>query len=404
MISLSYCFKTAVSSLKSSKLRSGLTALGIIIGIAAVIATFTLGSSFTSYITEELDTQGANYIIVFSFGQNLLRDAQMEVIRNVPGVTDVAAEISKTGVVAFANEQKNLSVSGGQEVMIEIGSIPIYEGQMFSDKDSYVAVIGKDLAQDEFRKEISLRSTIDITLYNSNTKEYVTESFKVVGILGNDKTDLLSGSGGYTMIYIPMHVMQEMTGETSYNVIYAMADSRENINETSDEVERRLARSLGVSERDLDDDEKIPFMIINQAEILELVGTLTNTLQLFLLAIGSISLVVGSVGIMNIMIVTVTERTREIGTLKALGYSSKDILILFVVESIVISAVGGLVGTVFGLIIAYIGAGYLGVPLSIPLSNVLVGVGLSVFIGVLAGAQPSYRAAKMNPVEALRDI
>jgi putative ABC transport system permease protein len=131
---------------------------------------------------------------------------------------------------------------------------------------------------------------------------------------------------------------------------------------------------------------------------------LTGTLQLFLLAIGGISLVVGAVGIMNIMVVTVTERTREIGTLKALGYSSNDVLLIFVVESIVISCIGGLIGTVIGLIIAYIGTSYLGISMAIPISGLLVGTGLSVLVGVLAGAQPSYRAAKMNPVDALRNI
>ncbi|MCL2862646.1 MAG: ABC transporter permease [Methanimicrococcus sp.] len=404
MISLAYCFKTAVASLRSAKLRSGLTALGIIVGIAAVIATFTIGSSFTGYFMDELDTQGSNYIVVFSFQQNLFRDAQLDVIRNTPGVTGVAAEISKVGLVSFANGEKNLSISGMHEAAVEIGSIPIYEGQMYSDKDTYVAVVGKDTAEDAFRREIGLRNTIDITLYNSETREYVTESFKVIGIVGTDRTDMLSGSGEYTMIFIPMQTMQKMTGEKSYNLIYAMSDSREDINETSDEIKKRLARSLGVSERDLDDNEKIPFMVINQAEILELVGTLTGTLQLFLLAIGGISLVVGAVGIMNIMVVTVTERTREIGTLKALGYSSNDVLLIFVVESIVISCIGGLIGTVIGLIIAYIGTSYLGISMAIPISGLLVGTGLSVLVGVLAGAQPSYRAAKMNPVDALRNI
>lgn len=404
MISLSYCFKMAIASLKSSKLRSGLTALGIIIGIAAVIATFTLGTSFTGYFTEQLDTQGSNYIAVGASKPNLFYDAQLDIVRNTPGVTGVATEMSQTGVVTFANEEKNLTILGTQEDMIEILSLPMYEGQMFSDKDSYVAVVGKNISQEEFRKEIGLRSTIEITLYNENTKEYVTESFKVVGILGSDETTLITGGSENTLVGIPTHIMQQMTGKTSYDVIYAMSDSREDINATTDEVERRLARNLGVSERDLDDDEKIPFMTMNQAEVLEQVSSLTSTLQTFLLAIGGISLVVGAVGIMNIMIVTVTERTREIGTLKALGYSSKDVLMLFVVESIIISAVGGLIGTVIGLIIAYIGASMLGLTMAVPFSGVLIGVGLSVAVGVLAGAQPSYRAAKMNPVEALRDI
>lgn len=404
MISLSYCFKMAVASLRSSKLRSGLTALGIIIGIAAVIATFTLGSSFTGYFTEQLDTQGSNYILVAASKPNIFYETQLDIVRNTPGVTGVATEMSQTGVVTFANEEKNLTILGTSEDMIEILSLPMYEGQMFTDKDSYVAVVGKNISREEFRKEIGLRSTVEITLYNSYTKTYSTETFRIIGILGSDEPNLVTGSSENTLVGIPTPIMQQMTGETSYQEIYAMSDSREDINETTDEIKRRLGRSLGISERDLEDDEKIPFMTLNQAEILDQVSSLTKTLQMFLLAIGGISLVVGAVGIMNIMIVTVTERTREIGTLKALGYSSKDVLMLFVVESIIISSVGGVIGTAIGLGIAYIGADLLGLTMAVPVSGVLVGVGLSIAVGVLAGAQPSYRAAKMNPVEALRDI
>lgn len=404
MISLPYCFKMAVASLRSSKLRSGLTALGIIIGIAAVIATFTLGSSFTGYFTEQLDTQGSNYILVAASKPNIFYETQLDIVRNTPGVTGVATEMSQTGVVTFANEEKNLTILGTSEDMIEILSLPMYEGQMFTDKDSYVAVVGKNISREEFRKEIGLRSTVEITLYNSYTKTYSTETFRIIGILGSDEPNLVTGSSENTLVGIPTPIMQQMTGETSYQEIYAMSDSREDINETTDEIKRRLGRSLGISERDLEDDEKIPFMTLNQAEILDQVSSLTKTLQMFLLAIGGISLVVGAVGIMNIMIVTVTERTREIGTLKALGYSSKDVLMLFVVESIIISSVGGVIGTAIGLGIAYIGADLLGLTMAVPVSGVLVGVGLSIAVGVLAGAQPSYRAAKMNPVEALRDI
>lgn len=203
MISLSYCFKMAVASLTSSKLRSGLTALGIIIGIAAVIATFTLGSSFTGYFTEQLDTQGSNYILISASQPNLFYDSQLDIIRNTPGVTGVATEMSQTALVTFANEEKNLTILGTQEDMIEILSIPMYDGQMFTDKDSYVAVVGKNISQEEFRKEIGLRSTIDITLYNSKTKEYVTESFKVIGILGSEEMSLVTGGSENTLIAIP---------------------------------------------------------------------------------------------------------------------------------------------------------------------------------------------------------
>ncbi|WNY27404.1 ABC transporter permease [Methanolapillus ohkumae] len=404
MISLTHCVNMAVHSLRSSKMRSGLTALGIIIGIAAVIATFTLGSSFGAYFSEELDTTGTNYVLISATKNNIFYDQQLNIVSSTPGVTGVSGEIFQTGVITYSGEQKNRSVLGWNENIAEILSLPIYEGNFISNNDLYSAVIGKDVAFEDFRSEIGIRSTIDVTLYNEDTKQYVTETFKVKGILGSNDTNLLTQNQENTFIIIPIETMKLMTGSDDYQTIYAMTDSREELNETDDEITRRLARSLGVSDRDIneDNDEKIPFLTTNQAEILDEVSSLTATLQLFLLGIGGISLVVGAVGIMNIMLVTVTERTKEIGTLKALGYSSRDVLLLFVIESIIISAIGGFIGTVLGLTIAYVGVSYLDLTMAVPFTSVLFGVGLSIVIGVLAGAQPSYKAAKMNPVDALR--
>ncbi|WP_338102457.1 ABC transporter permease [Methanolapillus millepedarum] len=394
----------AIESLKSSKMRSGLTALGIIIGIAAVIATFTLGSSFANYFTEEFDTTGSNYVMIAAAKDNIFYDQQLTIVNNTPGVTGVSGELYQTGVINYAGESKNKSVLGWDESVQEILSIPVYEGNFISDNDLYSAVVGKTIAQEDFRNEMGLRSTIEVTLYNSQTKEYVTETFKVKGILGSEETNLLTQNQENEFVVIPIETMKRMTGESDYQTIYAMTDSREDLNETDDEITLRLARNLGVSDRDIyeNNTDKIPFLTTNQAEILDEVSTLTNTLQLFLLGIGGISLIVGAVGIMNIMLVTVTERTKEIGTLKALGYSSRDVLMMFVVESIIISAIGGLIGTIFGLIVAYIGVSYLDLTMAVPYSSVLFGVGLSIIIGVLAGAQPSYKAARMNPVDALR--
>jgi len=403
MISLTHCFKMAIASLKSSKLRSGLTALGIIIGIAAVIATFSLGSSFTGYFSEQLDTQGSNYVLFMSNQRNTFFDEQVEIVRNTAGITGVSVVNDQTGSVRFANEERNLTISAVDEDMPEILNVPIYSGNFFTNKDSYVAVIGKKYAEEEFKREIGLQSSIQITLYNEELGADVTETFRVIGILGSEESNLLSGDIE-NMIAIPSSVYKNMTGRQDYQYIYAMADSREGLNETENEIARRLARNLGVSERDLDTPEKMPFMSINQAALMEQIGMLTSVLQTFLLAIGSISLVVGAVGIMNIMIVTVTERTREIGTLKALGYSSRDVLLLFVIESIIISLLGGIIGTFIGLGIAYVGVTFIGFPMAVSVSSIFFGIGLSVLVGVLAGAQPSYRAAKMNPVEALRSI
>lgn len=401
MISLSHCVSMAVASLKSSKLRSGLTALGIIIGIAAVITTFTLGDSMSGFVNSQMD-QGPPYIEIYSTKERIFYQQQADLVANAPGVESVTIEWGATGVVGFSNEEQNITVIGTNESMADIMEMNFTDGRFFTDKDSYVAVVGKSIAEDSFRNEIGVRSSMDISIYNYDTKEYVTESFQVIGIAGSDSE--LGYSYGQSSIFIPIKTMQQMSGRTDFNVMTAVVDDVNSINETEDEIERRLARNLGVSERDLDDEGKVPFTTYNKIEMLEQFQSLTSTLQYFLVGIGGISLIVGAVGIMNIMIVTVTERTKEIGTLKALGYSAKDILTMFVIESIIISVLGGIIGTLLGLLVAYVLTSLLDMPMAFPYSSILIGVGLSVFVGVLAGAQPSYRAAKMNPVDALRDL
>jgi len=404
MISISQSMKMAVESLKSSKLRSGLTALGIIIGIAAVVATFTLGASFGAYFSDQISSSGSNYIMIMSLKENLFFDQQVEVVRNTRGIAAVSPVLSTTGSVTYMGESKNMTIYGILEDYEEIGSVPMMEGTFIADRDTSVAVIGKNISQDRFKNQISTRSSIQITVYNSETREYVTKSFSVKGISGTDQTSIIRASDANTAIYIPLSVMKEMTGRSDYRTIFAMTESDEIIKETNDEVKKNLARNLGVSERNLDNAELIPFFTMNQAEILEQVGTMTQTLQVFLIAIGGISLIVGSVGIMNIMIVTVTERTKEIGTLKALGYKSSDVLVLFLVESVVISLVGGAAGTALGLAVSYVGSSLLGISMTLSYGAIAAAIVISIFIGIMAGVYPAKRAADMNPVDALRSI
>ena len=406
MISITHSTKMAVESLKSSKLRSGLTALGIIIGIAAVIATFTLGTSFGAFFSEQISSSGSNYIMVTSSKENLFFDQQVEVVRNSRGISEASPVLSGSGMVTFMGESKNYTVYGVEEDYMDIGSVPMYEGNFLSNQDTSVILVGKDIAEDDFKNQITARSSVQVTVYNNKTKQYVTQTFRVKGITGSETTSLVMGGGSNpnTGLYLPISVMKEMTGAEDYRTIFAMAETKEGVKEADEEVRKNLARNLGVSERNLDDDDLLPFRTRNQAEILERVQGMTRNLQLFLIAIGGISLVVGSVGIMNIMFVTVTERTKEIGTFKALGYTSKDVLILFLIESIVISALGGAIGTFLGLLIAYVGSSLIGISMSLPILEIFAGIGISIVIGVIAGVYPANRAAKMNPVDALRSL
>lgn len=404
MISISHSAKMAVESLKSSKLRSGLTALGIIIGIAAVIATFTLGASFGAFFSEQISSSGSNYVMIMSSKENLFFDQQVDIVRNTRGVVAVSPILGVDGNVTFMGESHDFRVIGVLEDYEEIGVIPMYDGVFISDQDSSAVVVGKKIAQEKYKNQITTRSSIEIAVFNNDTKEYVTRTFRVKGISGSENTSIVTGADSNSAIYVPLSVLKDMSGREDYPSMFAMTESNETVKETDAEIEKNLARNLGVSERNLDDDDLIPFMTMNQVEILEQVSSMTQTMQLFLIAIGGISLVVGSVGIMNIMIVTVTERTKEIGTLKALGYTSVDVLILFIIESIVISFIGGAIGTVLGLVISYIGSSLLGISMSLSYGAIFGAILVSVIIGVVAGAYPAKRAANMNPVDALRSI
>jgi len=170
---------------------------------------------------------------------------------------------------------------------------------------------------------------------------------------------------------------------------------------TSKEIEENLAYSMGYSDKDIEEGE-LPFTVSDQSDILDIVSLLINGLQLIVIAVGAISLVVGSIGIMNIMLVTVTERTKEIGTLKALGFTQNNILYLFLTESVFISLIGGIIGVMVGILMAYSATSYMNIDISIPFYAVVGGFVISVLIGIISGSYPAKRAAEMDPVEALR--
>jgi len=193
-----------------------------------------------------------------------------------------------------------------------------------------------------------------------------------------------------------------MLNESDYSAFVAKADTLEDVESVSKEVDKRLARNFGVSERDLSDEDAKPYRIFNQAEILQQLNQLADTLRNFLVTVALISLLVGSIGITNIMLVTVTERTREIGIMKALGYSSIDVLLLFLIESIIISLFGGILGLAVGIGGIYAITNVIGLPFLYPYYVFWIGLLVALAVGVAAGVYPANKAARMQPVEALR--
>ncbi|WP_292484455.1 ABC transporter permease [Methanohalobium sp.] len=395
-------FKIAVGSISSSKLRSMLTTLGIVIGVAAVIANVSLGASFSQFFEDEIGASGDNFIVIFSNDVNVFSDNQFDLLRNTPGIVGASPVIQKPATVEYGSSERSIEMFGTTEGYERVGNINLESGNFLSDNDRYVAVLGYEIANGKFDRDISNRNSIDITFRRNDGTER-TETFRVKGITEDrDPSFVGGGPNPEERIFIPISTMQDMLNREDYGGFALTASSLENIREISDDVDKRLARSLGVPERQLDNEDVKPYTIFNQAEILDQVGQISAGLSALLISVALISLVVGSIGIMNIMLVTVTERTREIGLMKAVGYTYYDVLILFIVESVVIGLFGGIIGTIMGLLGAYGANTFLDLPNVFPVELIIIGFGVAVLVGVIAGVYPASKAAKMDPVEALR--
>ncbi len=402
MLSLKHSFRMAIASISSSKLRSALTTLGIVIGVAAVIANVSLGASFNQYFTEEIGSVGNNFIIIEGKAANLFHDDEMEVVKNTPGIVGVSPLSQEVAQVKYISTMRQITVQGVSEDYEEVGNIQMESGTFIDDKDRYMAVIGHDVAYEKFDRKISDKNTIELT-FTRPDGETVTKQFKVKGIVASPETTFVqSGIEPDERIFIPISTMNEIMDQDYYWGFFAAATSLESIDEVTDELDKRLARDLGVPFRDLDNEDAKPYSLMNQGEILEEVDKLSDALGSLLTSVALISLIVGSIGIMNIMLVTVTERTGEIGIMKSLGYKNYEVLSLFMVESIVVGLLGGILGIVFGVAGAYLADNAMGLPYVFPADMILLGMLVSLVVGLLAGIYPANKAARMNPVDALR--
>jgi putative ABC transport system permease protein len=299
------------------------------------------------------------------------------------------------------SETKNIIVSGVGKSYDDVANTKLQKGDFINDNDGYVAVIGHKVANEKFDRNISARNSINIT-FRVGEDEKVTKTFKVKSIIQNPENTVIQAYDDNEAVLIPIDVMNEILGEKDYGGVFAMAEDPATIQETSDEVDEHLARNFGISEREFADKESRPYFLINQAEILKQTDMMAAALSSFLTAVALISLLVGSIGIMNIMLVSVTERTREIGVLKSLGFTGFDILFLFMVESILLGVFGGLLGSAVGIAGAYSVETLLKLPVVFPFSLIAAGFFVAVLVGFVSGVYPARKAAKMKPVDSLR--
>jgi len=409
-------FKTSVRSLSHGKMRSFLTMHGIVIGIASVIILMSIGQSAQNLILGQVQSIGSDLIIIMpgapsngkfsspSSAQGIiitsLKQRDVDSLEREPSINFAVPEVRGQGDAVYGNNNVNVSFTGSTADFFQVSNLAkVSEGQTFSKSDvdsgNHVIVIGPELATTLFGPNID---PIDKTIHLKGV------SLRVVGVLSKGGTGAFGVDIG-NLVVMPISVAQkQFLGTDYFNVIIAQANPSYDINFVKSRITFSLRQNHGITDPNKDD-----FNIQTQADILAILGTITSVLTFFLAAIASISLVVGGIGIMNIMLVSVTERTREIGLRKAVGATDNDILQQFLIESVLLTFIGGIVGIaigagIVGLIYFVLSTFFpsVGWVFAFPISAVILGLSVSGISGIAFGIYPARKAGKKNPIDALR--
>ncbi len=394
----------ALTSLYANKMRSLLTMLGIIIGVAAVIALVSVGMGVRSNVTSSIASLGSNMLIVSPGSSNrggvrgaagsmqTLKYDDAEAIKNkIKNIDYVSPSVSSSYQIVYGNNNWKTTVQGVTPEFMSIRSLSVSNGSFVSvndmNKRSRVAVIGTTVAANLFAKENPVGKNIRIN----------NQPYKVIGLL-TSKGQSSMGQDQDDMVYVPITTAQErMLGITYIQSINIQVSDQNYMDQVQSEVETLLRTRhhlVGNKEND--------FNVRNLTSLMETVNQSTAMLTMLLGAIAGISLIVGGIGIMNIMMVSVTERTREIGIRKALGATFMNIMTQFLIESMVIGIIGGLIGIVIGCGVSQLIAKVGNFTTVITLTPILISFLFSVGIGLFFGIYPARKAAKLDPIEALR--
>lgn len=396
-------FKIAIQSITKNRTRSLLTALGIIIGVAAVIMTISAGEGATQQVQSQISGLGTNLLMISTKSEHRagidvrmgrpIDEKDFDMLqKNSVWMTKLSPLIA-SGVRAIGPQgNKSTTIYGVSSDYFDILSREIISGDIFTDEDvkaaRKVCVIGETIKKELFEGADPVGRQIRIDKVPFTIIGLLKEEGK--GTMGQDQDDMLIAP--YTTI------QNRLYGHgRGYNMIMASALSEDHIVDAEIEATELLRESHRILEEENDD-----FEITTQIELQEITGNVTGILTLILGAIASISLVVGGIGIMNIMLVSVTERTREIGTRLAIGARESDILTQFLIEAIVLSLAGGIIGIVLGIVgnqIIYKATNFY-IPTA--MSSIFIGFGFSVLVGVIFGYFPARKAARLNPIDALR--
>lgn len=394
--------KETYAALSANKIRSGLTILGIVIGISSVIAMISIGQGAQNSIQSSIEGLGSNLLTILpgvvqpgrgivSSGRGAaqtLKNADVDALKEIDGIAAISPEMSRRfQIVAQTGNNTNTTVTGALSSYLPTHNLSLMNGAFITDGNvrslGREAVLGATVATDLFGDADPLGKSIRV---NGTT-------FHVVGIL------TAKGGAGFSgpddMIFVPLSTMQKILSGTDYlSTITVSVTDKDRTEEVRTIITDVLIEKHRVTEPD--------FSVISQADILGTLSQVINTFTIFLASIASISLVVGGIGIMNMMLTTVTERTKEIGLRKAIGAKQQDINRQFLTEAVMLTFLGGVIGVFLGWLISFTVTALGIVQTKVSLVSVLLAFGVSAGIGILFGYYPARRAAKLNPIEALR--
>ena len=407
MINIPVTIRISLRALRANKMRSALTMLGIVIGVGAVIAMLAIGAGARERVSEEIDSMGSNLLIVFSGSTSsggarmgagseptiTLLDAEA-IKRECPAVLDVGPSHSGTAQIVYGNQNWSTVVIGTTPSLLDIREWQIVAGRPLTEQDdrsiAKVCVLGKTVVDNLFGGIDPVGKVVRIKKV----------PFTVIGVLGS-KGQTMMGQDQDDIIYVPISTAQKklfrplFAGMIQFMMIKAR--SMDELDDGQQQIEELLRQRHRIGAHQQDD-----FTVKNLTQMMQTAVNIARIMTLLLGAIASISLLVGGIGIMNIMLVSVTERTREIGIRIAVGAKTWDIRLQFIIEAVTLSLIGGGIGIIFGQAGSIAVAKLAGLPVIISPLSIAVAFGFSAAVGVFFGFYPAYKASLLNPIDALR--